>query len=83
MSDERIFLGMTRPPQPPDTKYVDKETGETKYAEILMCSCEQPLRFRSSVQEHWLAGHFDTPVYATREEIIEKVAEKIAAGVPR
>lgn len=80
MSDERVFLGMMRPPEPPDTGYIDKETGEKRYADLLMCSCNAPLRFQQVVREHWTAGHFDTPVYATRQEIIDRVAEKIATA---
>lgn len=81
MTENRIFLGMLRPPEPPKTKYVDEKTGETKYADVIVCSCGAHLRFAQGGREHWAAGHFDTPVYATRDEIIDKVAEKIAAKI--
>ena len=74
MSEERILLGMMRPLQSPaDTLPVGNY--------VVRCPCGMDLWARESVQKHWMLGHFDTPVYATREEILEKVVERIAKQV--
>jgi hypothetical protein len=76
MTNEKILLGMSRSPQPPDTKYIDPKTGQISYAEILVCTCGAHLRFKETVYEHWIKGHFDTPVYTTKEEMMDRIIEK-------
>jgi len=56
---------MFRPPVCPDTKYIDKDTGEIKYAEILACPCGHYLKYIEIVRDHWMLGHFDIPQYIT------------------
>lgn len=80
MIDDRIFLGYHRSPNPPTTKYRDQDTGEIKFADVMQCPCGQSLWTLEAIREHWSLGHFDTPIYATREEVIEKFAERIKDG---
>ena len=73
--DDKILLGLSRLPEPPDTKYID-EDGKVQFAEILRCPCGHDLWYREAVAEHWRMGHFDTPIYATRQEMIDRALEK-------
>lgn len=58
------LVGTFRSPSPPDTKYVDEKTGETRYAGVIVCPCGQHLKYRESAAEHWRLGHFDMLQYA-------------------
>jgi hypothetical protein len=71
---DNIFPGMSRPPVPPTTAYVDTE-GVVRYAGILVCPCGQHLRYKEGVREHWSQGHFDTPIYASRAEMLQAKAK--------
>lgn len=75
--EEKIVIAMSRPPFPPDTKYTDPETGEIKYGAVLICPCGHHLWYRETVFQHWQMGHFDTPVYCTRQELIEAKLKQI------
>lgn len=44
----------------------------------ILCPCGSMLQTRQSSFEHWQLGHFDIPVYATKEEVLDKLAEKLA-----
>ena len=79
MSEEKILLGMSRTTEPPDNRYVDSE-GKVQYADIVVCGCGHHLWTRESTYEHWKQGHFDTPVYATKEEMLNKMAERKLAA---
>jgi len=79
MSEDRILLGVTRPPQPPDTKYIDKD-GKMKFVDVMLCPCGHSLWSREQIRAHWHQGHFDTPVYAARDEVLDRIAQR--AGTP-
>jgi hypothetical protein len=66
--DERILLGKFRAEEPP----------RFPGAAVVLCSCGQTLWTIDGVNHHWQLGHFDSNVYATKEEVLDKVAEKIA-----
>ena len=67
--NRRMIIAWERPPVPPDTKYQDSN-GVTRYATVMTCTCGTQLWHVEGVRAHWQMGHFDSPVYATRAEII-------------
>lgn len=67
--EEKIILGTNRP------LFEEIMKNVTGY---IACSCGSVLQTRQSSFEHWQLGHWDYPVYATKEEVLNKVAEKIA-----
>lgn len=75
MSDTRILLGMSRPLNPPDTRHTDAE-GIVTYSAVLVCTCGAHLWDFEAVREHWQRGHFDVPVYATKEEMMDRALNK-------
>lgn len=68
MSEEKIMIGTNRPLFEEFMKNVNG---------FILCSCGSTLQTRQSSFEHWQLGHFDYPVYATKEEILDKLAEKL------
>ena len=69
MNEDRILLGMHRP----DFNEFMKDIRGN-----IQCICGSLLSFRQGTFDHWQMGHFDYPVYATKEEVMEKLAEKLA-----
>ena len=61
------FVGTFRPPQQPDTKYIDKN-GAVQYAGVLLCPCGGHLWTVNACFDHWQQGHFDQPQYVTIKE---------------
>ena len=78
MSDEKVLIGMMRSPLPPDGVFLNKETGKMEQAGIIICPCGHMLQCRETVFSHWQQGHFDTPIYATKDEILEKMMKSRA-----
>jgi hypothetical protein len=63
MEEDKILLGHTRP---------DFEEMYRKICPaVLVCACGQHLFSREGCYQHWQMGHCDTPVYATRDEMIK------------
>lgn len=63
MTDDRILLGMHRPTW-------GDVNGKT-------CpGCGRHPYFTVESRDCWLSGHYDTPVYATRQEVLEAMAGK-------
>ena len=60
--EDLIFLGNTRPQWPLDC--IGKG--------YVMCQCSQILQTIDAVYGHWKLGHFDTPVYCSKEEMINR-----------
>ena len=77
MDDTKILLGMMRPPTPPSTAYTDKDTGEIRYVDFVLCPCGEELWNTSKVMMHWNQGHFDKPVYATKEEMMDRLMGRL------
>ncbi len=65
---DQILIGMNRPAAPPD------------FGGVIACGCGDALHTRGAIFSHWQMGHFDSPVYATREEALEQAAAKL--GTP-
>lgn len=61
-SEIHRFIGTFRPPQVPDTSYID-DNGETQYGAIYLCPCGAQLWDKGSVYNHWIQGHMDSPQY--------------------
>ena len=68
---ERVLLGMMRTPQPPGVEYI-REDGSVSYCDFVLCPCGDELWDQKQRIEHWLQGHFDEPVYATKQEMIDR-----------
>lgn len=76
--DDRIFIGTTRPSEPPNTRMPDG-----RYADVLVCTCGQHLWTQEGVRQHWQQGHFDVPQYITREEAITRALSKETTEVSK
>lgn len=60
MSDDRVYIGMFRPTLGDVCKDYNPDAVDMQ---------------GRSIRSLWERGHFDKPVYATRDEIIEKMAK--------
>jgi hypothetical protein len=67
----KIFLGTNRP----EFNEFMKNTADTFY---MACPCGVLLSRRQSCHDHWMLGHFDHLVTATREEVLDRLVEKLA-----
>jgi len=61
-NEEKILLGMMRPSWPP--------CNVTGY---VYCVCGHILQTVDSCYAHWQMGHFDEPVYCTKEEMMDRM----------
>lgn len=75
--DTHVFIGMFRP-RFEDTISMEQSSGRAGYGGTMMVN---PLNPRVMVEiggethrDVWLRGHYDTPVYARREEILDRMA---------
>ena len=68
-----IFIGMFRSPFPPNTEYLDEETGEIKRAGYIACPCGHMLGYVEAVRDHWQLGHFDIPQYMHESTYFDKL----------
>lgn len=80
MSDERkVLLGMMRPPWHEVYALYNGNPGSKKMVDG---ACYINARsHQNQFVTMWQLGRFDTPVYATAQEIIDRVAEKIVEGM--
>lgn len=69
MNEEKILVGMCRP------GWEEFIAGVNGY---LVCSCRVILSSIQETRKHWQDGHFDYPVYATKEELLKAMSEKLA-----
>lgn len=65
--ENRVLIGHFREPNPPYPP---------KGVDVVLCPCENNLWTREDVYDHWKRGCFDTPVYATKQEVIDRMIEK-------
>lgn len=70
--EEHKFVGLFRPAQCPDTKYID-EYGNVKFAAVFVCGCGQHLWTKESVFSHYSQGHMDTPQYCSIKDASENL----------
>ena len=66
--DKQRFLGMFRPPSPPETRF---------------CPCGESFQIMGEDFSHWQKGHFDVPQYATidsKGSHVKKAAAMLVAG---
>lgn len=71
--DTHVFIGMFRP----EWKAIEDKNGFNRVigpGEDAAAVCSYLHRQASETREKWIAGHFDTPVYARREEILDRMA---------
>ena len=68
--EEKIVIGMNRP------LWSEFKSQISGYGYV-GCACGDMLSTVQGIHEHWQQGHFDTPVYCTRQELIKAKLEQI------
>lgn len=80
--ETHVFIGMFRPPW--HSILTDAKDRNRAMGYLICSGCEmehytENRAYTVMLRNCWQDGHFDTPQYATREEIIDRIAEKAHA----
>ena len=68
MTEDLIYLGKKRPDWP--LPCLGKG--------YVMCQCGTILELVEQIYSHWQSGHFDTPVYCTKDKMMDRIAKGTA-----
>ncbi len=62
-SSKHKYIGQFRLPNCPNTSYIDQDTKQIKFGEVMVCPCGQHIWDKETTFNHWQCGHFDEPQY--------------------
>lgn len=70
--DEKIFLGMTRP----SIDQLICPRGYSPTPIVVVCPHGHTDFSQEAIWSCWGAGHFDYPIYCTKQEMMDRIIEK-------